>query len=87
MTEMFEKVARALAAVAEQHSFLGAYAACGEEMTKAAIEAMREPTDEMVDAATEAIDDYYSSSKDAPFAGSVKAALRAAMLAVLEGKE
>ena len=50
MTEMFEKVARALAAVAEQHSFLGAYAACGKEMTKAAIEAMREPTDEMVDA-------------------------------------
>ena len=39
MTEMFEKVARALAAVAEQHSFLGAYAACGKEMTEAAIAA------------------------------------------------
>ena len=60
---MHYAVARALAAIAEQHGFLGTYATCGKEMTKAAIQAHekaleaeglvivpREPTDAMLKA-------------------------------------
>ena len=47
MTEMMERVARDMARIAEREGFLGTFANVSNEMARAAIEAMRQPTDKM----------------------------------------